>query len=1349
MNEFKDRFKKTELNLQIQNTSNSGIGIPKETYYGRVSNQTPNSNQTQSLNLSQSHSTIRNINEDLKNTQNLSEVNKNNISKLNAGLKIIDDIMKKMYNEEDIIMSKKLRFIIKDSIKASDCLFYHSINMYNSLSQVRGEVNVKNLEEKIENLENELAVCKEKYMEIVVQNVEYKYKLGEEVNENIEISNFSSSTKKKNEIKEDKSLLNSKSGRHTPIKKEDLSHENIIKINDHLKEKFKSKLNQYEADVLSTKEKLNILHLVISDLISKSEKDCELLEKANKEIKELKKFDVTKDKIILHKAYKVNEKNHFALISDQKKTVYEWIDVNLPCNMKVLNHINEVSDVYKDVLKYKQKSQDLSDEIANLKKLMIDELEIRDKDIENLISSKFKYLEANLTESFTLKINGSIERLPLNGKFHQIKINQETKNNEIKGLDDEDDFSGDFNYSPLQIGVAQQNKFKVQSQSVNQTKVKIPHLLPLKQEKMFFSFIKTGNLGVKVDVEKAQNEFLNIINSISDNTDITKPNKSNHNLYVSSTQNLDKINPNFSAILDEKIKFIRENQEIRITKIINEYSGKTKELTLEKQQLYLTVKENENNILLLRKQLKEIQDKELNRKDLLENLAVEESKLHEKISGVINSNYKNLNSFEELADCIKEKNFIILTLIDTISQENKKKLSDLSKASLSISENESKLNIQSKEISSLKLEIKQKETEKNIFQNEIKLLKERESTLEEIIKGNTESSNRTEKLISRLNEENIKLKEILNIDTNKHFDWKNLAENLKKTFLERETESALLKNLLLQEEKLHSETKSNNEFLEKMLTEKEKLNKLLQDKLSSLEDDFKDKVNKCDEQYFEIQNLGSQLRKALEDIEKREIEIKENERKKLKLIEDKEKVNIELKELEKSNLILNNSLSNANKLIEKKSTIIDRMLSDNSMFFEKKTTNNDLSAIVSRPVGNLTPLNMQLINNQVDNEYSSDEENKGNYFYCKTEERTSRSNNNKKSNENSKKHSTGFYNANSIEFLRRFNDNLLYISHNCFDILNLNYFNEDSIEELMKEPLKLKSLLNQLSENINVLRDEKLALEERELLYEEKIASLNQEIGMFSHKNKKFEVEEEVQNSVLEELEEISKPKNNKKTHSFKTISSNEEPLNEDDLEMKDENDLPIMLKRQIAELKEDNCILKDQLENALEVNTNLLSQKETIEENLNTIKQEFIKLKHKEQDLLNKIENLSKKTNESSMIGNDDLLSNRGLGLVQSKDKTEEKLQKYRKKAEQLKEDNNNLVSQLALLKEEIKNSKFEIEEIRIYFVRFLESSKPKDKKTFDEYTQKIKSILKIDLSPSNPSNSQEIKKGLFGMFK
>ena len=476
---------------------------------------------------------------------------------------------------------------------------------------------------------------------------------------------------------------------------------------------------------------------------------------------------------------------------------------------------------------------------------------------------------------------------------------------------------------------------------------------------------------------------------------------------------------------------------------------------------------------------------------------------------------------------------------------------------------------------------------------------------------------------------------------------------------------------------------------------------------------------------------------------------KENERKKLKLIEDKEKVNIELKELEKSNLILNNSLSNANKLIEKKSTIIDRMLSDNSMFFEKKTTNNDLSAIVSRPVGNLTPLNMQLINNQVDNEYSSDEENKGNYFYCKTEERTSRSNNNKKSNENSKKHSTGFYNANSIEFLRRFNDNLLYISHNCFDILNLNYFNEDSIEELMKEPLKLKSLLNQLSENINVLRDEKLALEERELLYEEKIASLNQEIGMFSHKNKKFEVEEEVQNSVLEELEEISKPKNNKKTHSFKTISSNEEPLNEDDLEMKDENDLPIMLKRQIAELKEDNCILKDQLENALEVNTNLLSQKETIEENLNTIKQEFIKLKHKEQDLLNKIENLSKKTNESSMIGNDDLLSNRGLGLVQSKDKTEEKLQKYRKKAEQLKEDNNNLVSQLALLKEEIKNSKFEIEEIRIYFVRFLESSKPKDKKTFDEYTQKIKSILKIDLSPSNPSNSQEIKKGLFGMFK
>lgn len=305
----------------------------------------------------------------------LIEINKINSGKLKTALKIINDMFSVSKNDGEMFLFKKLNLIVEDSIKASECLLNQANNFYNKLVQI----NLTQTPSKIQTLEDELSKMKEKYMSVVVLNTEYQRKI---------------------DLLEQESKLNKSMNRVNKTNIVTPSEiESIQKINKHLKSKFESKLGKYENDALSTQEKLSVLHLVISDLINKSEKDAEIIKNLSSQSGQ--KFDLSKDKIILHKSYFINEDNHFALVSDNEKKVYQWIDVNNANNNKVKSHINEVTDVLKDLMKYKKRSQELDLQCENLKKTYIDEIELREKEIENNLIMK-KYVEESNEIKFSI-----------------------------------------------------------------------------------------------------------------------------------------------------------------------------------------------------------------------------------------------------------------------------------------------------------------------------------------------------------------------------------------------------------------------------------------------------------------------------------------------------------------------------------------------------------------------------------------------------------------------------------------------------------------------------------------------------------------------------------------------------------------------------------------------------------------------------------------------------------------------------------------------------------------------------------------------------------------------------------
>ncbi len=122
----------------------------------------------------------------------------------------------------------------------------------------------------------------------------------------------------------------------------------------------------------------------------------------------------------------------------------------------------------------------------------------------------------------------------------------------------------------------------------------------------------------------------------------------------------------------------------------------------------------------------------------------------------------------------------------------------------------------------------------------------------------------------------------------------------------------------------------------------------------------------------------------------------------------------------------------------------------------------------------------------------------------------------------------------------------------------------------------------------------------------------------------------------------------------------------------------------------------------------------------------------------------------------NEDLMSNIesniNSNLVNNYNELEKKLIKYRKKFENYRQDNENLMSQLTMLKQEIKNMNNKYDEIRNLIKSFISVTKAKDKKQYDEVLNKLNSKMGLGDSAFQEVLSKETKdnkKGLLGLFK
>lgn len=113
---------------------------------------------------------------------------------------------------------------------------------------------------------------------------------------------------------------------------------------------------------------------------------------------------------------------------------------------------------------------------------------------------------------------------------------------------------------------------------------------------------------------------------------------------------------------------------------------------------------------------------------------------------------------------------------------------------------------------------------------------------------------------------------------------------------------------------------------------------------------------------------------------------------------------------------------------------------------------------------------------------------------------------------------------------------------------------------------------------------------------------------------------------------------------------------------------------------------------------------------------------------------------------------SNLNSNQISNNLQLEKKIQKYRKRVDNYKQDNENLMTQLMVLKDEIKTYKLKIDEIKILIKGFIIVSKPKDKKPYDDALNKLNIKLgftdNIDTDKAS-KDAKDNKKGLLGLFK
>lgn len=151
----------------------------------------------------------------------------------------------------------------------------------------------------------------------------------------------------------------------------------------------------------------------------------------------LNPFDVNNDQIILHKGYKLNELNNFALISDQSNKKFCWVNLALPENSKLLKHMSEVPNLKVVESEYLKQKQILSIIDAQHPQDLLNTLNIKSSEIEELqclLSSYETRFKALISDNGDLKIKIATIQVKLDKAELQINSLRDALTSEEKKL---------------------------------------------------------------------------------------------------------------------------------------------------------------------------------------------------------------------------------------------------------------------------------------------------------------------------------------------------------------------------------------------------------------------------------------------------------------------------------------------------------------------------------------------------------------------------------------------------------------------------------------------------------------------------------------------------------------------------------------------------------------------------------------------------------------------------------------------------------------------------------------------------------------------------------------------------
>jgi chromosome segregation ATPase len=549
---------------------------------------------------------------------------------------------------------------------------YISNKSANRSKDIAGDI--VELYDRNEELNKELLMLKEKFVDINLQNVHLKNQLKKNTSEErvnpvigskgvkiVTVKELSSNTVNKAYVNGNNSSNNNNPviSNITPVSyssnKQDLL---IIAEQDSKIKSLQEKNNNLEKTITKLESKLESNTNSLSELSMKNKSYQNMIQTLKEEKSNLQKykvFDPSKDKIKLQCSFKVNDSNNFVLISDPYEKIFTWVNLffsenkeieNLLLNNNCDNNANIIFDEnnFLDLNSFESKLQEVEAEFEGTKKYLINEIEIKENNLNEYKNEIEKWKKK------AHKMNETIETLK--NKFKESEEKLREYNDEIEILS---------NALNERENMEENYKAHIEEMEIEKENL-INKISDFEKEIAEFSHKENENNKLQEEIEKLKYDREEDYSTLT--AEIDKLKQENENYVNQIYQLKDELDQTMTKLTNDHKKISHLEKEILRSRVNSELIHKEKE--------DLQVKVNSLNLLIERLEKEKI---EINNKEYIINeLKSEIENLNKKIEiseKEISSKEENLNNLFNSIIELNGKNKIL-------ENDNQKKIKQIS-----------------------------------------------------------------------------------------------------------------------------------------------------------------------------------------------------------------------------------------------------------------------------------------------------------------------------------------------------------------------------------------------------------------------------------------------------------------------------------------------------------------------------------------------------------------------------------------------------------------------------------------------------------------------------------------------